>query len=198
MTPKFFRTPEAFRRWLSTHHDKDTELWVGFYKVASGKGGMVYKQALDEALCYGWIDGLVRRVDEASYAQRFTPRRPRSHWSLVNIKRVKELIAEGRMQPPGLAAFEAREASLSGTYSFEQAEQQKPVTLGPEYERRFRADGEAWAFFSAQAPSYRRAVTWWVVSAKREETRERRLAQLIGDSRAGRRVQQGAPGAAKP
>ena len=191
MTPTFFKTPAAFRRWLATHHSTETELWVGFYKVASGKGGMVYKQALDEALCYGWIDGLLRKVDENSYAQRFTPRKKTSNWSLVNTTRVKELIAEGRMQPPGLAAFEAREATRSGVYSFEQ----KPTALAPEYQARLDANPRASAFFAAQAPSYRRGASWWVMSAKREETRERRLATLIEDSAAGRRVNAMTPGA---
>ncbi|HOC19698.1 MAG TPA: YdeI/OmpD-associated family protein [Vicinamibacterales bacterium] len=190
ITPTFFETPEAFRRWLEQHHASERELWVGFYKVKSGKGGMVYRQALDEALCYGWIDGLLRSIDEESYAQRFTPRKKDSTWSRVNVTRAQELLAEGRMRPPGIEAFERRPDDKSGRYSFEQQGARLPLA----YERTFKASPEAWAFFSAQPPSYRRVVTWWVMSAKKEETRTRRLLQLISDSAAGQRIRQ-MPGA---
>jgi uncharacterized protein YdeI (YjbR/CyaY-like superfamily) len=181
--PLFFPDPSAFRDWLERHHATEKELWVGFYKVKSGRGGMVYRQALDEALCYGWIDGMVRRVDEESYMQRFTPRRKGSTWSLVNTRRAKELQALGRMRPSGLAAFEARVEEKTGQYSFER----QAVRLSRDLQRTFKADARAWAFFSAQSPSYRRTATWWVMSAKREETRQRRLARLMEACVAGRR-----------
>jgi uncharacterized protein YdeI (YjbR/CyaY-like superfamily) len=187
-TPKFFRTPAAFRAWLDRHHASEKELWVGFYKVKSGRGGMVYREALDEVLCYGWIDGLVKRVDEDCYTQRFTPRRSDSTWSLVNLRRVKELIAQGRMHAAGLAAFEGRNPRKAGLYSFEQ----KPK-LAPAFTRQLKANAAARAFFDAQPPGYRRLATWWVMSAKKDETRARRFAMLLDDSAAGRRV-----GAATP
>ncbi len=193
MTPRFFKTPAAFRAWLEKHHDSEKELWVGFYKVKSGKGGMVYPQALDEALCYGWIDGMVRRVDEDSYAQRFTPRTQQSNWSQVNIRRAHELIAAGLMRPPGLAAFERRATEASPAYSFEQ----RAASFSPGQEKRLKANRAAWEFFSSQPQYYRRLATWWVTSAKREETRERRLATLIEDSASGRRLKVATPSAAE-
>ncbi|RPJ74265.1 MAG: bacteriocin-protection protein [Acidobacteria bacterium] len=185
----FFKTPAAFRAWLEKHHDSEKELWVGFFKVKAGKGGMVYQQALDEALCYGWIDGMVQRVDEESYAQRFTPRKPNSNWSQVNIRRAKELIAAGLMRPPGLAAFDRRATEGSPAYSFEQ----RAAAFSAEQEKRLKANRTAWEFFSSQPPYYRRLATWWVTGAKREETRERRLATLIEDSAAGRRLKVATP-----
>jgi uncharacterized protein YdeI (YjbR/CyaY-like superfamily) len=193
VTPTFFKTPAAFRAWLEKHHDSENELWVGFFKVKSGKGGMVYRQALDEALCYGWIDGMVRRVDEDSYMQRFTPRSPKSNWSQVNLGRAQELIAAGLMRPPGLAAFERRAADASPAYSFEQ----RTASFSPEQQKRLKANRAAWQFFSGQPQYYRRLATWWVTSAKREETRERRLATLIEDSAAGRRLKVATPSAAE-
>lgn len=184
ISPTFFETPAAFRRWLEKHHATDKELWVGFYKVKSGKGGMVYRQALDEALCYGWIDGLLRSVDEDSYAQRFTPRKKDSSWSRVNVKRVHELLAEGRMRPSGIEAFARRAEDHTARYSFEQ----QGARLPRADERTFKASPQAWAFFSAQPASYRHAVTWWVVSARKEETRARRLQRLISESAAARRL----------
>ncbi len=146
---------------------------------------MTWPEAVDEALCFGWIDGVRKSIDETSYANRFTPRKSRSTWSAVNIKRVRELVAEGRMRPAGLRAFAARADDKSGTYSYEQRD---AVELGDAYERQFRAKHAAWDFFQAQAPSYRKAAIWWVVSAKKEETRQRRLTALIDDSAAGRRI----------
>lgn len=183
--PRFFRTEAAFRKWLETNHDRKDELWVGFYKKASGKGGLTYKEAVDQALCFGWIDGKVQTVDEDSYRQRFTPRRKTSTWSAININRIGELEKLGLMHPAGLKAFEERDPAKTGQYSFENA---------PEFtaaqKKRFRANRAAWEFFQAQPPGYRRTVTWWVTSAKKEETRERRLNILIEDSAAGRRVPQ--------
>jgi uncharacterized protein YdeI (YjbR/CyaY-like superfamily) len=189
MTPTHFETPAAFRAWLERHHDTEKELWVGFFKVKSGRGGMVYQQALDEALCFGWIDGMVRRVDEDRYAQRFTPRKARSTWSQVNVRRAQELIAEGRMRPPGLAAFERRPAAAPA-YSFEQ----RSAAFTPAQLKRLKANASAWAYFNSQPPSYQRLATWWVISAKREDTRDRRLATLIEDSAAGRRRGVATPG----
>ena len=146
---------------------------------------MTWPEAVDEALCFGWIDSVRKSLDETSYANRFTPRKTRSTWSAVNIKRVQELTAQGRMRPEGLRAFAARAAEASGTYSYEQRD---AVELGDTYEKQFRANDVAWNFFQAQAPSYRKAAIWWVVSAKREETRQRRLTALIDDSASGRRV----------
>lgn len=183
--PMFFETPEAFRAWLDEHHATATELVVGFYKVKSGLPSITWKQAVDEALCYGWIDGRGGRIDDISHKIRFTPRRPNSNWSEVNIKRVEELTRQGRMQPAGLAAFERRLAAKTGVYSHEQRGE---ITLSDEFEQQFRANAAAWEFFASRAPSYRKAAIWWVMSAKRDDTRQRRLATLIDDSAAGRTV----------
>ena len=182
MEPTFFTGPEEFRRWLAAHHATAAELLVGYYKVGSGKVSMTWPESVDEALCFGWIDGIRRRVDRESYSIRFTPRKAGSTWSAVNLQRVEELRAEGRMQPSGLAAFEARSAAKSRTYAYEQ----KDPKLDAAAQEEFRRHGEAWAFFSSQAPWYRRAASWWVVSAKRPATRDRRLRQLIDDSAHGR------------
>ena len=146
---------------------------------------MTWPEAVDEALCFGWIDGVRKSIDETSYANRFTPRNTRSTWSAVNIKRVQELIAQGRMRPAGLKAFAARVEESSGIYSYEQRD---AVELGDAYERRFRDNQAAWDFFQAQPPSYRKVAIWWVVSAKKEETRQRRLTALIDNSAAERRI----------
>jgi len=190
MNPRFFPTPAAFRAWLERHHDNQTEIWVGFYKVKSGRSGMVYREALDEALCYGWIDSVLRRVDEDSYAQRFTPRKKGSNWSLVNIKRATELIEDGLMRPPGMAAFDERDEKKAAACSFEQ----QSARLAPAYARALRDNPAAFAFFRMQPPSYRRMAAWWVMSAKKPETRERRLATLIRNSAAGRRMGVATPG----
>jgi uncharacterized protein YdeI (YjbR/CyaY-like superfamily) len=185
VTPTFFQTPTALRRWLEAHHATSAELWIGFYKKDSGRGGVVYRQALDEALCVGWIDGMVRRVDEASYMQRFTPRRLRSNWSAINIARANELVAEDRMQPAGLAAFERRTPDRAVVYSYEQ---RQAAALSPAERRAVKANPAAWNFFEAQPPSYTRTVAWWIQSAKKAETRERRLTTLIDCSARGRLV----------
>jgi uncharacterized protein YdeI (YjbR/CyaY-like superfamily) len=185
MKPIFFATPKDFRRWLDEHHADETELWVGYYKKGSGRPSITWPESVDEALCFGWIDGVRKSVDEESYAIRFTPRRARSTWSAVNIKRVQELIDLGRMRPAGLEAFEERAEERSGIYAYEQREK---AELGEEFEGLFRANGAAWVFFQAQPAGYRKAATWWVVSAKREETRRRRLATLIEDSAQGQTI----------
>jgi len=182
MEPTFFKTPAELRRWFKSNHATTAELWIGYYKKDSGRGGVIYKQALDEALCFGWIDGIINRVDEACYKQRFTPRRLRSTWSAVNIARAKELIAAGRMQPPGLAAFERRTDDRSRLYSYEQ---RQTATLSAAEQRAFKANPAAWTFFSAQTPSYRRTAAHWVQDAKKEETRQRRLTVLIDSSSRG-------------
>lgn len=183
MEPTFFATPEEFRAWFAANAAASTELLVGFYKKGSGLPSITWPEAVDEALCVGWIDGVRRSRDETSYTIRFTPRKPRSIWSTVNIARVAALTAEGRMRPAGLAAFEARAAERSAIYSYEQ---QDDPALTPEEEAAFRAEPGAWDFFHTQRPSYRRPALWWIVSAKRPETRTRRLATLIADSAAGR------------
>jgi uncharacterized protein YdeI (YjbR/CyaY-like superfamily) len=181
----YFSSPFEWRQWLEAHHAMRTEVIVGFYKKSTGLASMTWAESVDEALCFGWIDGVRRRVDDERYTIRFTPRRPGSTWSRVNIERVQELMEEGHMTPAGLAAFEARTDAKSGIYSHEQDGE---IAFEPEQEARFRANEGAWAFFEARPASYRRAATGWVVSAKREVTRERRLAQLIADSEAGQTV----------
>lgn len=187
MEPRFFKTPAELRKWLKQNHNRAGELLVGFHKTHTGKPSLTYHQALDEALCFGWIDGLRKRLDDERYTIRFTPRKPRSTWSAVNVQRVAVLTAEGRMRPAGLKAFEARSADKTSIYSYEQ---RKAARLSPAQTRAFKANPAAWAYFQAQPAWYRTAATWWVVSAKKEETRERRLAQLIADSAAGRGIPQ--------
>ena len=181
--PAFYATPEEWRAWLEANHADAREHWVGYYKRGTGRPSITWPESVDQALCFGWIDGVRKRVDEHSYTIRFTPRKRTSAWSRVNVARVAELTEEGLMRPAGIAAFEARTAE--GTYSYEQRD---AAAFDPDRERRFRAEEAAWAWFSAQAPWYRRTATHWVMSAKREETRDRRLAQLIEDSAAGRAV----------
>jgi uncharacterized protein YdeI (YjbR/CyaY-like superfamily) len=178
----YFATPEEFRAWLEASHGREDELWVGFHRKATGEPSLTWPESVDEALCFGWIDGLRRSVDDRRYRIRFTPRRPKSNWSAVNIQRANALIEEGRMRPAGLAAFEARDDERSRVYSYER----ENAAFTPEIEKRFRANEPAWSYWKAQPPHYRRAVTHWVVSAKREATRERRMETLIADCAAGR------------
>lgn len=173
--PTYFPTPSAFRAWLHAHHATERELLVGFHKAGSGTPSMTWTESVREALCYGWIDGVRKRVDDTRYTIRFTPRKPGSIWSAVNVKHVEELIAAGLMQPAGLRAYEARTNAKTGVYSFEQP----VVELSAAYTARFRKQRAAWTWFARSAPSYRKAAIWWVMSAKREETREKRLAVLI-------------------
>jgi uncharacterized protein YdeI (YjbR/CyaY-like superfamily) len=182
MNPTFFAAPADFRDWLAANHDKADELLVGFYKVGSGRPSMTWPESVDQALCYGWIDGIRRRVDDESYTIRFTPRRRGSTWSLVNTRRALELIEQGLMQPAGLAAFEARDEARTAEYSYEN----RPQGLDEPYEAQFRDNPAAWAYWEAQPAHYRRGAAHWVMSAKREETRQKRLATLIEDSAAGR------------
>jgi uncharacterized protein YdeI (YjbR/CyaY-like superfamily) len=185
MEPTFFATPAEFRAWLRKHHDSASELVVGFFKKGSGKPSITWPEAVDQALCFGWIDGVRRSLDDERYTNRFTPRRPRSNWSAVNIKRAEELIDLGLMHPAGLKAFEARTHVRPGVYSYER---RHSITLDAAYERRFRRNQKAWRYFQAKPPSYRTTAVYWVMSAKKEETRERRLARLIDDSAHGRTV----------
>ncbi len=180
----YFASAADLRAWLEERYATASEVWIGFYKKASGADGITYAQALDEALCFGWIDGVRKRVDERSFTIRFTPRKPGSIWSAVNITRASELQALGLMRPAGLTALARRDDARSKVYSYERAS----VALDPAFERQFRAATQAWAHFTAQAPSYQRAAIWWVMSAKQEATRARRLAVLIADSQAGRRL----------
>src|SRR6185369_3099139 len=175
MKPKFFKTQSDFRRWFEKHHATAKELLVGFYKKGSGKPSITWPESVDEALCFGWIDGIRRSIDDISYSIRFSPRRTVSIWSTVNIKRAQELINEGLMTPAGLEAFQARKEYRSGIYSYEQRSEKLPAP----YERVFKRSKKAWAFFQAQSPWYRKTVGWWIVSAKKEETRLKRLAKLI-------------------
>jgi len=182
--PTFFATPARWRAWLERHHATGTELWVGFHRKDSGIPSITWPESVDEALCFGWIDGLRRSLDATRYVIRFTPRKPRSHWSNVNVKRYGELLAAGAVHAAREAAFARRDAERTGTASYEQAE----VAFTPAQTRTFRAAAKAWAWFSAQPPWYRRTATWWVISAKQEPTRARRLAQLVADSAVGRQV----------
>jgi uncharacterized protein YdeI (YjbR/CyaY-like superfamily) len=178
MTPKFFSTPQQFRDWLEQNHDRATELLVGFHKKDFGKKSITYPQALDEALCFGWIDGVRRSLDETSYTIRFTPRKSRSIWSNVNVRHVERLLKEGRMAEPGLKAYALRDPERTGIYAFEN----RPKEFSPEFEKKFRANKRAWEFFQTEPPSIRKTCVFWVMSAKNEETRVRRLDQLIENS----------------
>jgi uncharacterized protein YdeI (YjbR/CyaY-like superfamily) len=183
---EIFPSAAEFRDWLEANHQTAAEVWIGYYKKGVAKASVSYPASVDEALAFGWIDGITRRIDDEVYATRFTPRRKRSNWSAVNVTRVGELTAAGRMHPAGISAFEARTADRTGVYSYEN----RPADLPVEYRRRLEANGRALSWWQAQTPSYRRAATWWVVSAKREATRERRMATLITDCAAGRMIQQ--------
>ncbi len=183
-TARFFRGAGEFRAWLQKNHARATELIVGFYKRDSGRGGITYPQALDEALCWGWIDGVRRSLGVESYCIRFTPRKKDSVWSLVNLRHFARLQKEGRVAPPGLKVFEARDPALSGLSSFETG----PKELSPAFRRQFVAEKKAWAWFESQPPGYRRLAAFWVMSAKKEETRQSRLQRLIEGSAQGRRA----------
>lgn len=175
-SPKFFKTPNHFRSWLIDHHASATELLVGYYKVGTGLPSINWSESVDEALCFGWIDGVRRKIDDTSYVNRFTPRRKGSNWSLVNVAKVEALIASGRMQASGMAAYEARSNSRTGVYSFEQAQ---PAVLSDSEKHDFQSNQAAWQYFETAAPSYQRSMTHWIGSAKRVATRARRLAKLI-------------------
>jgi uncharacterized protein YdeI (YjbR/CyaY-like superfamily) len=185
MKPRFFAGPEEFRAWLEDNHEETTELLVGFHKKGSGRPSITWPESVEQALCFGWIDGVRRSLGDDSYTIRFTPRRPSSTWSRTNLEKVEELKRLGLMRPAGLRVYEERREAKTGVYSYEQRE---AAALPAEYEERLRANAAAWEFWTSRPPSYRKAAVWWVVSARREETRERRLARLIEDSREGRTV----------
>lgn len=180
----YFKNPVEFRKWLKSNHKKETELIVGFYKKDSGKFNMTWSEAVDEALCFGWIDSTRRTVDDISYCNRFTPRKKTSNWSAINIAKVEALIKAGKMMPAGIEAFKQRKEEKSGVYSFES----DTKVLSPALEKVLKKHNAARDFFLKQAPSYRRIIVHWVMSAKREATREARLEKMIKHSEAGKRV----------
>ncbi|MEX0678689.1 MAG: YdeI/OmpD-associated family protein [Pirellulales bacterium] len=184
MQPRFFKSRTDLWRWFRKNHPAATELQIGLYKKNAGKSGVTYAEALDQALCFGWIDGVRNSIDESSYTIRFTPRKPKSTWSLVNTRRFRELEKLGLVEPAGREAFRRRDPEKTGKYSYENQSRK----LEPRYEKQFRRSRKAWRFFEAQPPSYRRLASFWVMSARKEETRQRRLAILIGESSAGRRL----------
>jgi len=181
---KFFKTQNDFRKWLEKNHNKKDELYVGFYKVHTNKKSVTYQQALDEALCFGWIDGIRKSIDDEKYQIRFTPRRKGSKWSKVNINRAKELIKSGTMKPSGMKEFENRKKYNTVKYSYEE----KIEKLSPEYEKKFKLNKLAWEYFKNQAGYYKRTASFWVMSAKKEETRQRRLKLVIEDSSKKRKI----------
>ena len=188
--PIYFEAPAALRAWFDANHETAAELWLGSFKKATGKPSVTWSEAVDEALCVGWIDSVRYSLDAERSAQRFTPRRKGSNWSAVNIGKVKELTAQGRMRPAGIAAFEARSEARSAVYSYEQ---RHLAALEPDEEAQFQANGEAWAWFEKRPAGYRQAATYWIVTAKKPETRARRLATLIEDSAAHRLLKQLTP-----
>ncbi len=184
MSPIFFTSKAELYKWLKKNHAKETEVWVGMYKVATGKPSVKWNDIVDVALCFGWIDSVVRRLDAESHMQRITPRKKSSIWSAKNIKRIGELIDEGKVAAAGLKAFTERDLRKQNLYSFEQVE----VAFTKEQEKLFKKSKKAWEYFQSKSESYRKQATWWVISAKKEATHERRLATLIEDSAAGRHI----------
>ena len=184
--PTFFPTPADFRAWLEKNHDTASELWVGYYKKATGRASVTWEETVDHALCFGWIDGIRRAFDDEAYVIRFTPRTPGSVWSRRNIERVEALRAEGLMRKPGLEAYAHKDAHGDSGYAISDRTEDLPDEMIAE----FRKHPEAWASYCAQPPGYRKQTTAWVTSAKREETRQRRLATLIEDSAKGLRIKQ--------
>ena len=182
--PIRFKDPAALREWFEKNHARVGELWIRFYRLDAGKASVTYPEALDEALCVGWIDGVRKRVDEESYIMRFTSRKRGSYWSTVNIRNVERLLAAGRMRPAGLKAYEGRDASADRRYSFEQ----RPHDLPADAVSELKKDARAWGYWREQPPGYRRAVAWWIVSSKKPGTRAKRIVLLLEHSRDGERV----------
>ena len=182
--PVFFPNQPAFRKWLKKNHDKATELLVGFYKVNSGKQSITWNESVNEAICFGWIDGIRKSIDNESYCIRFTPRKPKSIWSAINIKKAEEFTTQQLMHPAGLSAFAKREENKSRVYSYEK----ETSILSDDFLKKFRADKKAWKFFQSMAPSYINTATHWVTSAKQEITKIKRLEELIKDSEAGKKI----------
>ena len=183
--PIYFATPAEFRAWLAEHHEHESEVFVGYYKRSAGKPSMTWQESVIEALCFGWIDGILHKVDDERYTHRFTPRKPNSNWSAINIKLMNELITAGRVAPAGLRAFERRREDKSGIYAYEN---RKNARLSKEDEATFRRNRKAWRYFESCAPSYRQTAIWHVVTAKRPETRARRLETLIAQCAEGRPI----------
>jgi uncharacterized protein YdeI (YjbR/CyaY-like superfamily) len=181
----FFASPAEFRDWLERHHESERELWVGYYRKATGRPTLTWQESVAEALCFGWIDGIRKTVSDEGYAIRFTPRKTGSTWSAVNVATMGRLIAEGRVRPAGLRAWEARTAERTGTYAYEQ---RGLAALAPEEERQFRKNRAAWKYWETCPPGYRKIMTWRIVSAKRPETRAKRLAELVALCAEGRRM----------
>jgi uncharacterized protein YdeI (YjbR/CyaY-like superfamily) len=181
----FFATPADFRKWLEKRHQDVREQWVGFYRKDSGRPSITWPESVDEALCFGWIDSLRKTIDVHSYKIRFTPRKTSSNWSAINVRRAQELARQGRMRPTGMKAFELRAPQKSGVYSYEN---RQSAVLNKAAEKHFRSHRAAWKFFEQQPASYRKTAIWWVISAKRPETRQKRLETLIADSEANRRI----------
>lgn len=184
MAATFFATPQEFRKWLEKHHTSEKELLVGFYKVGTKKPSMTWSESVDQALCFGWIDGVRKSIDEHSYSIRFTPRKPTSIWSAINIKKVEELTKARLMTLEGQKAFDLRKEEKSAIYSHEK----EPATLDPDYEKQFKANKKAWEFFNNQAPSYRKVMLHWIMSAKQEKTRLSRLEKTIRESEQQKRI----------
>lgn len=182
--PKSFETQADFRKWLAKNHASKSELILRLYKVHALHKGIGYKQALEEALCWGWIDGVVRSLDADSFQQRYSPRKPKSNWSTVNIKKMRALIAAGRAAPPGIAAFERRDKTALAPYSFES----RNITLAPAFLKRLKANPKAWKFFRSEPPGYRRTAVFWVMTAKKPETRERRFRTMLDRMAKGERI----------
>lgn len=184
MKPIFFPNTAEFRKWLEENHQTATEVLVGYYKIKTGRPSMIWSDSVDEALCFGWIDGIRRSIDQDSYYNRFTPRRPQSNWSRVNIEKVERLLQQGRMQPAGLAAFNNRKEPNPESYSYEN----QPEKLADELEAFFRQHEKGWEFFSSQSPSYRKTMIYWIMSAKQITTQKARLARLVEASNAATRL----------
>jgi uncharacterized protein YdeI (YjbR/CyaY-like superfamily) len=184
MEPIFFSRQAELRKWFEKNHDKTKELLVGFYKTKTGKESITWPQSVDEALCFGWIDGIRKSIDAESYVIRFTPRKPGSIWSAINIQKVEELSKKGLMHPAGIEAFNKRDEKKSKVYSFEQ----KNIQLDKNFEKLFKQNKKAWKFFQCQPPSYQRPAIWWIMSAKQEATKQKRLETLIEDSEEGERI----------
>lgn len=182
--PRFFKDSQTFRKWLEQNHETKAEQWVGFYKKATGKASITWPESVDQALCYGWIDGLRKKIDESSYMIRFTPRKKDSHWSQVNLKKIEALKKQGLMQPAGLEIFKARDQRKIAGVSYER----KQVKLAPAYLKQFKSQHLAWADFEGRRPSYKKQCIWWVMSAKKKETQLSRLAQLIDCSAKGEKI----------
>lgn len=184
MDAKFFPTQADFRRWLGENHDQESEIIVGYYKVKSSKGGMTWSESVDQALCFGWVDGVRRRIDDESYCNRFTPRRANSNWSAVNIAKVADLTEKGLMKPAGIAAFAKRTETRSKIYAYENELKQ----FSDEFEKLFRANEKAWEFYEKQANWYKKQMVNWVMTAKQEATRKSRLEKLLGESENERKI----------